>query len=453
MSRMHAEAIALNDLAQAPATHVDEHGGPRRPRPDWVGRHRPRDLHGFDLERHLAGLVPHRHRRALLVELARYAAMYGVRDPATNKRVGVACGRQTTYAKLIRKTDRTVRTYMRALERDDLIWTVDRQGTHWVYVNWEALGLQHVAPVFSGLNEPRGPRAFAGRTGKTSGASLKRSDPIRQQSAADPTTLPTPKPTRRRPTPPRVNTVHPADPTVTAVHITAPVEPTAERGREAGDGARTPAPPAEPGGQLLAPAPVDYGMVPAPTADPPPVDVPASLLVAILDAHGRDALDDVRDVLAGDVARRHPDAARLAVQRTAQLPAAEVKRSAGAFMTSALRLAIAGKLRSHNTRVADHAMKRITDAIDEFVQTGRSDDAARMREMARIESMKKARERELLLLQDPDVQRVERMKIAASDPSFLLPRTYTPQPRELAPRAPSGVERYLASKFGDPGAS
>lgn len=116
---LHQEAIRTAPSEQAPSAL-----------PAWFGQHRPRDLNRLNVRGHLSRFV-RGGELDLLVELVRDAS----------RKLGFACGRQTTYARLIRKTDRTVRTYVASLEERGFIYTVDRQGTNATYVNWKALSL------------------------------------------------------------------------------------------------------------------------------------------------------------------------------------------------------------------------------------------------------------------------------------------------------------------------
>ena len=350
--------------------------------PAWVDAYWPVEMPQWALEAHLRRATTlKKGDRELLTEICLDAM----------KPLGFACRRQTSYAKRLECTERTVRNRTEKLVEADYIHQFDRQGTHATYVNWEALGLAaeakqsqaHTCAFFRserwsheeekgapGANTPRaggrvrqgsdepgdlggaersvqapvagragcvgGDGQASGRTGRSfRSLLLERSSNSQQQSAR------------------------------------ARVEPAA-----APSSASAPeAPPAAPSTPLSRPelAPLakvreEVGALAELVPQPPEaVPVLGRLCAAVLKRWGVGALRDVDGVLASWEARQHPEAARAAIARIAEDDPREISNPGGRFR-SYLRLAIEGKLRAPPSQPGRHdIMGPLADAYNDAI--------------------------------------------------------------------------------------
>lgn len=393
-----AEAISAPIALQpAPAINV----APSSPRdrvsspPSWLGKHRPRDLNRVNVAAHLRGVVAHKGKRELLVELVRDAS-----GP-----LGFACARQTSYARRIERTVRTVHTYARALEADGLVHIVDRQGTNATYINWEALDLHALAPVFA----DRTARANA----STSGYRTKhdcRSD-LQSLQVAPLTDL----------------THSPAG--ADGPSTNPPTDAPARQGDR------------HPRGAAVRPGPrTGLALV------DPPVAAPPGLLAAILREHGVEAEAVVESVLSAPEARANPVAALAALDALTTYGRDDVRTTLGRLFRWLVREAVAGRDQRNTITSgpkANTGAARIARAIDDAVQTGRLDEARRLREVAFVAGRLAADRIDQLELQDPGHARAQALIDAAR--AGALPLLEQPAPRP-GPRGGAGFLAHLTRR-------
>ena len=331
---------------------------------------------------------------------------------------------QAKLAELVEVSERTLRRWIAKWRAAGLIRTVDRQGTHHTFVQWEALQLPLLRAVLAGPTGHRGRSRL-----------LTIAEPPQQRPAA-----------KSRATRPAISAKSPAP-----------------RQRSAGSCVLVGAEAEAPG---TAVPETRFQVQPAGTAVPetrfqvqpsrPSVEAPAALLAAVLREHGIEAEAVVQGVLAAPEAQQHPAAAVQALEALTTYGRRDVRTTLGRLFRWLVREAIAGRDQRNVITEGPRAntpSARITRAIENAEQLGRLDEAGRLR-AAQVRAAAAARRQiDALERQDPGHQRAQDIIDAAragligsraSDAPLALPRG--PCTTDVSRFLPEAVEHRLRLK-------
>lgn len=299
------------------------------------------------------------------------------------RKTGFCWMAQAELAELVDTSPRTLSRWIAKWRKAGLVRTVDRQSTHHTYPQWETLRL----PML---------RAIVASPSRHAGESRLLTEIHDQQQKRAPRAA-----AEQRCAPPAAPAPAPAPPPV-------PLPAPAALARAAG----------------------------------PAVEPDALLLRRLEREHGAQAPTMVRTVLARVEARQHPEAARVALRALGTYRRSEVRKSVGHLLTWLVREAIAGR-EQLGTLVQAPAAVLLRQRTEECEQTGRWQDAAKLRALAHRLGRMAAAEQERELLQAPTYRRMAGMIDATLQDAVRLPPSYVPAPRELQAPVPI-TDRRLA---------